>query len=49
MWKKFLELLSRVISLGHQVERHDKQIEEMRQELRDLTLLYERHTKNRIA
>jgi hypothetical protein len=28
-----------VISLGQKVERHDKQIEEMRQELRDLTLL----------
>jgi regulator of replication initiation timing len=37
MWKKLYELLERLVTLTHKVTRHDKQIEELRQEVRELT------------
>ncbi len=37
MWKKVYELLEQLVSLSQRVSRHDKQIEELRQEVRELT------------
>ena len=37
MWKKIYELLEQLVTLAQRVSRHDKQIEELRQEVRELT------------
>lgn len=37
MWKKLYELLERLVTLTQRVTQHDKQIEELRQEVRELT------------
>ena len=37
MWKKICELLEQLVTLAQRVSRHDKQIEELRQEVRELT------------
>lgn len=37
MWKKLYEVLSRLFTLTQKVERHDKEIVGLRQEIRDLT------------
>jgi hypothetical protein len=42
MWKKLYEVLSRLLSLTKKVEAHDKEIAEIRQELRDLTAIVHR-------
>jgi chromosome segregation ATPase len=42
MWKKLYEVLSRLFALTQKVERHDKEIIELRQELRDMTALLQR-------
>ena len=42
MWKKIYEALSRLFALTLKVERHDKEIAEIRQELRNLTAVVQR-------
>jgi chromosome segregation ATPase len=42
MWKKIYEALSRLFALTQKVERHDKEIAELRQELRNLTAMVQR-------
>lgn len=42
MWKKLYEVLARLFTLTQKVERHDKEIAEMRRELRDLTAAVQR-------
>ncbi len=42
MWKKLYELLERLVTLTQKVTRHDKQIEELRQEVRELTSMIHR-------
>jgi len=42
MWKKLYEVLSRLFGLALKVERHDKEIMELRLELRDLTAAVQR-------
>jgi uncharacterized coiled-coil protein SlyX len=37
MWKKVYELLERLVTLSQRVSRQEKQIEELRQEMRELT------------
>jgi len=37
MWKKIYDLLEQLVTLAQRVSRHDKQIEELRQEVRELT------------
>ena len=37
MWKKLYELLEQLVTLAQRVSRHDKQVEELRQEVRELT------------
>ncbi|MBA2339705.1 MAG: hypothetical protein H0V88_04875 [Pyrinomonadaceae bacterium] len=37
MWKKLYELLERLVTLSQRVSRQEKQIEELRQEARELT------------
>lgn len=37
MWKKVYELLEQLVTLAQRVSRHDKQIDELRQEVRELT------------
>ena len=37
MWKKIYELLEQLVTLAQRVSRHDKQSEELRQEVRELT------------
>jgi len=37
MWKKIYELLEQLVTLAQRVSRHDKQIEDLRQEVRELT------------
>ena len=37
MWKKLYELLERIVTLSQRVSRQEKQIEELRQESRELT------------
>jgi len=37
MWKKIYELLEQLATLAQRVSRHDKQAEELRQEVRELT------------
>ncbi len=37
MWKKIYELLEQLVTLAQRVSRQDKQIEELRQEVRELT------------
>lgn len=39
MWKKIYELLEQLVTLAQRVSRHDKQVEELRQEVRDLTAM----------
>jgi hypothetical protein len=36
MWKKIYEALSRLFALTQKVEKHDKEIAELREELRNL-------------
>ena len=38
MWKKIYEILTRLFTLTQKVGKHDKEIEEVRQELKSLTL-----------
>ncbi len=40
MWEKFYELLSRIFKLTTTVEWHDKQIEELNEEVKELNRLY---------
>lgn len=42
MWKKLYEVLSRLFTLTQKVERHDKEIVGLRQEIRDLTAVVQR-------
>lgn len=42
MWKKLYEVLSRLLALTKKVEAHDKEIAEIRQEIRDLTAIVHR-------
>ena len=42
MWKKLYELFERVLTLTQTVSRHDREIEGMRQEMRELTTLVSR-------
>lgn len=42
MWKKIYELLEQLVTLTQRVSRHDKQIEELRQEARELTAMVHR-------
>ncbi len=37
MWKKLYELLERLVTLSQRVSRQEKQFEELRQEVRELT------------
>lgn len=37
MWKKLYELLERIVTLSQRVSRQEKQNEELRQEVRELT------------
>jgi regulator of replication initiation timing len=37
MWKKIYELLEQIVTLAQRVSRHDKQVEQLRQEVRELT------------
>jgi cell division protein FtsL len=37
MWKKIYDLLEQLVTLAQRVSKHDKQIEELRQEVRELT------------
>ena len=37
MWKKLYELLGRLVTLSERVARQDRQIEELRGEMRELT------------
>jgi archaellum component FlaC len=39
MWKKIYELLEQLVTLAQRVSHHDKQIEELHQEVRELTRL----------
>ena len=42
MWKKLYELFERILTLTQTVSRHDREIEGMRQEMRELTTLVSR-------
>jgi regulator of replication initiation timing len=42
MWKKIYELLEQIVTLAQRVSRHDAQIEELRQEVRELTSMVHR-------
>ena len=42
MWKKIYELLEQIITLAQRVSRHDAQLEELRQEVRELTSMVHR-------
>ena len=42
MLKKIYELLEQLVTLAQGVSRHDKQVEELRQEVRDLTAMIHR-------
>lgn len=42
MWKKIYEALSRLFALTQKVEKHDKEIAELREELRNLTAITQR-------
>jgi uncharacterized coiled-coil protein SlyX len=51
MWKKLYELPERLVTLSQRVSRQEKQIEELRQELRELTGMMHRMAMevNRLA
>jgi Skp family chaperone for outer membrane proteins len=42
MWKKLYEVLSRLLALTQKVERHDKEILGLQQEVKDLTAVAQR-------
>lgn len=42
MWKKLYEVVSRLFALTQKVERHDKEILGLRQEVKDLTAVVQR-------
>lgn len=42
MWKKLYEVLTRLFALTQKVERHDKEIVELRQEIKELTSVMQR-------
>lgn len=42
MWKKLYEVLSRLFALTQKVERHDKEILGLQQEVKDLTAVVQR-------
>ncbi len=42
MWKKLYDLLGRLVTLTERISRHDKQIEELRGEVRQLAGLVHR-------
>jgi regulator of replication initiation timing len=44
MWKKLYEFLERLVTLARRVSRHDQQIEELRQEVRELAAMVYRLT-----
>jgi Skp family chaperone for outer membrane proteins len=39
MWKKVYEVLSRLFALTQKVEKHDKEIADLREEMRNLTAI----------
>ncbi|MCP9496162.1 MAG: hypothetical protein MSG64_17065 [Pyrinomonadaceae bacterium MAG19_C2-C3] len=39
MWKKFYDLVERVLTLSTRVSRHESQIDELRREMRELSAL----------
>ena len=42
MWKKLYEVLTRLFALTQKVERHDKELVELRQEIKELTSIIQR-------
>lgn len=42
MWKKLYEVLSRLFALTQKVERHDKEIVGLKQDVKDLTAVVQR-------
>ncbi len=42
MWKKLYEVLSRLLALTQKVERHDKEILGLQQEVKNLTVVVQR-------
>jgi cell division protein FtsL len=49
MWKKLYELLERVFTLTQRVTRHDAQIEDLRQEVRELSFIVSPPSRKRNA
>lgn len=43
MWKKIYDIIEQVLTLTQRVTRHDKQIDELSHQMRELTLFVHRN------